>query len=427
MLNWLTLITVAGLPAYGLRFNLMGLPMTALEVLILITFAVWFFTAKQKKFPLWWLVIAWLLISFAGVIVSGWSVPAFGIWKAYFLEPALLYVVIVNVIDTKEKAMRLLTAFAVPAVILSIIAIYQYITGDFISNPMWASAAGRRATSLFSYPNAVGLYLGPVLLLMVGAAGMMWSQGRRQWAMIYSAAAILSLGGILAARSDGALFAVVIALGLFGLIANKLLRRIAVIAALAGCLVLVTVPKLQTYIIERARLEDFSGQVRRIQWKETLKMLMDGRRITGAGIAQYQTAVKPYHQEGFFYNADNDPEFLQKVQRDENYRASHWQPLEIYLYPHNIILNFWSEIGLFGLLAFLVIIIYIMVIGFKNFHEFHKEHSSLSYAALGLTLSFVVMLIHGIVDVPYFKNDLAAMFWVIAAMTICHKQLFKNS
>ncbi len=428
MLGWLTFVTVAALPAYGLRFHGLGLPMTALEVLILLTFAVWIFVSKRRKFPLWWLVIVWLAVSFVGVIVSGWSVSAFGLWKAYFLEPALLYVVLVNVIDSKEKVMRLITALAIPAIIISVVAIYQYVSGDFISNPVWASAAGRRATSLYSYPNAVGLYLGPLLLLFVGAASMLWQQKRWRMSALYGVVALLSLGGIIAARSDGALFGVAGALVLFGLIANKKLRIATLTLVIAGSLAIAATPSLRDYVGERMMLNDFSGQVRRIQWRETLKMFNDGKIITGAGLGNYQASVAPYHQEGFFYNRDNDVDFVQKVLSDKAYRDSHWQPLEIYLYPHNLILNFWSEIGLAGLLVFIVIVILFFSYGFRSWYRMHAKHDPFAYVVLGLSLSLAVSLIHGIVDVPYFKNDLAALFWLsMGAMTVIASGRFKET
>jgi len=38
------------------------------------------------------------------------------------------------------------------------------------------------------------------------------------------------------------------------------------------------------------------------------------------------------------------------------------------------------------------------------------------YIILGLLCSMVVIVVHGLVDVPYFKNDLAVMFWLMIAM-----------
>lgn len=42
----------------------------------------------------------------------------------------------------------------------------------------------------------------------------------------------------------------------------------------------------------------------------------------------------------------------------------------------------------------------------------------ISYGLLvmGLLSAMVVIVVHGLVDVPYFKNDLAVMFWALVAM-----------
>ena len=147
-------------------------------------------------------------------------------------------------------------------------------------------------------------------------------------------------------------------------------------------------------------------------------MLKAGRVITGAGLANYQNAVAPYHQEGIFFNIDNDPEFHRHVVWDEEYKKSHWQPVEVYLYPHNIFLNFWTELGLAGMVLFIWIIGKYLAISIRNLkleirNSKFKENK---YLVIGLMCSMVVVIIHGIVDVPYFKNDLAAMFWLLIAM-----------
>jgi len=35
------------------------------------------------------------------------------------------------------------------------------------------------------------------------------------------------------------------------------------------------------------------------------------------------------------------------------------------------------------------------------------------YLKLGLLGALVVIIVHGLVDVPYFKNDLSLLFWLI--------------
>ena len=45
-----------------------------------------------------------------------------------------------------------------------------------------------------------------------------------------------------------------------------------------------------------------------------------------------------------------------------------------------------------------------------------KNNSPVKYINLGLTGALIVISIHGLVDVPYFKNDLSVMFFIILAL-----------
>ncbi|MEK7189701.1 MAG: O-antigen ligase family protein, partial [Patescibacteria group bacterium] len=101
--------------------------------------------------------------------------------------------------------------------------------------------------------------------------------------------------------------------------------------------------------------------------------------ILGAGLANYQTAVRPWH-------------------------ILRWA--EIYLYPHNVFITFWSETGLFGLIAFL----WLIILFFKKTIANHTRLSKI------LIASMIIILIHGIVDVPYFKNDLSVIFWTLLGL-----------
>jgi O-antigen ligase len=426
------------LPLYLLRFTMI-VPMTFLEVMILIVFVVWFLknrvelfarckgllkgkkVLEKNKYPFQWALIAWLVISFIAVGVGGWSNAAFGVWRAYFFEPLLLFIVIINTHQTKEKIICLLGSFSLSAVAVSVFAIYQYVTGNLIPNEFWASSASRRATSFFPFPNAVGLYLAPIIILLVGNLGRLWKSGEKfitnEWQYLGTIfGIILGLGAIAAAKSEGAIFGLAIGLILFGLLSQKKIRVITLGLIVVGGLTISFIQPLQHYVVDRVLLRNFSGQVRLAQWKETWQMLSDGRLLTGAGIAGYQSAIKPYHQEGIFVKDFRDPDFQRKVVFNEEFRNSVWQPLEIYLYPHNFILNVWTELGLAGVIVFLWMIISFLYYGIRAYRQTKKHNDPFMYVVLGLTLSFVVMLIHGMVDVPYFKNDLAAMFWILMGM-----------
>ena len=407
-----SLVLITCLPVYVVRVSLLGLPSTLLELMLGILFVVFIIrNPKLKHYKISWELALWILVGLIAVGVAGWSLASLGVWRAYFFEAAIAFIIFVKVFDTKEKKFAVLKALAISGMAISLLAIYQYFTGQLIPNPFWAAAAQRRATSIFPYPNAVGLYLGPIIILsLAGFIAAFKKSAKDSW--LFASAFILSLGGIIAARSDGAILAVTVAGFVLLLCANSLTRKIALSFLVLGIIIFAAVPKVRNFTIQRATLHDVSGEIRRLQWHETWQMLSNGKLITGAGLLNYQKAVAPYHQVGFFYNSEHlsQNDFVKKVRADKAYRDSHWQPVEVYLYPHNILLNFWSELGLLGLLLFAWIYIKFM---YQVIKQFIKTHDILT---LSLISVMITILVHGLVDVPYFKNDLAIMFWLFIAL-----------
>jgi len=168
------------------------------------------------------------------------------------------------------------------------------------------------------------------------------------------------------------------------------------------------------FVSDKLMLKDFSGEVRKQQWRETWRMMSASPAtfIFGTGLSGYQENVEPYHQEGIFFNHERDVNFRDKIVWQEgDYKAKHWRPVEIYMYPHNIFLNFWTELGLAGMVLFAWIIGRFLYIAFRLAQIDSKNKG----IALGLLGAMVAIFVHGLVDVPYFKNDLAVVFWVLLA------------
>jgi len=425
-LDWALFILLATLPTYLIRFSMGPIPTTFLELTLLITFAVWFFKdkpwkkyrrknwkIKKQPYPYSLEITGILIAAWIGLAIAGFDNGALGIFKAYFLEPIMLYLVIINRGQGSER--KFIWPLAISAVTISLVAVFQQITGLFIFNDFWALISQRRVTSVFAYPNAVGLYLAPIIFLSFG----LFSSYARKTKLLTALKKIflilvivLSLAAIVFARSEGALIAIIGSSFIIALLANKHSRRIALgimIVAIVGASLYSPIGK---YVEKKATLMDLSGQIRRQQWIETIDMLSQGRLLSGAGLNNYQSAVTPYHQEGIFVKND-DPEFQRHVVWNAEYRASVWQPVEIYLYPHNIFLNFWTEITLFGALLFMWLIgryYYDAIVLLKSLG---REKRNL---VLGLIGAMSAIFIHGLVDVPYFKNDLAIIFWLIIAL-----------
>lgn len=422
---------IAGLSTYLIRFSLFGLPLTLLEAMILITFAVWFLNRFlpyfkdliQKKvtrlpYPFAWEIIALIIVSFLATWTAGFSNSALGIFKAYFFEPILVFILTINIYKERKDWTKITWAFLISALTITLLAIYQKISGQFIFNEFWANEATRRVVSWFGYPNAIGLYLAPLMLVFWGWFFYLPYRTTLNKSLQKLLIILTIIGSLLAiyfARSEGALIGLAVGLLVFGLLAGRRQRIITIIMALIITSGIFLSPPTKNLLINKLTLNDLSGQIRKQQWKETFLALQGTKIITGAGLNNYQKIIKPVHQEGIFFNSDNLPNFDSQVYGSSTLRAKYWQPVEIYLYPHNIFLNFWSELGLFGVLIFTWIILKYFYLSLKLIITYDREKKPEKYLALGLFSAMLVILTHGLVDVPYFKNDLSTMFWILLA------------
>mgnify|MGYP001809940019 CR=1 FL=1 len=425
-LDWAIFIILTALPAYLLRFKVGFIPTTMLEAMIVILFLSWFLQDKpwqrlkkhdwqnrRQKYPYHLEIIGILVAAWLGAAVAGFDNAALGILKAYFLEPIMLYLVIIN--RGKKSENRFIWPLALSATVISAIAIFQQLTGLFIFNDFWAQASQRRITSIFAYPNAVGLYLGPIIFLL---AGLFLSYPKRSNLITASKKIFLlliivaSLAAIIFARSEGAWVGLLGGTFLVALLSHRRIRGLTIGLTIIGLIFLACYAPAWQYIQKKATLMDLSGQIRRQQWQETIVMLKNGNIISGSGLSNYQEKIKAFHQEGIFVKND-DPDWYRKVVWNEAYKKQVWQPVEIYMYPHNIFLNFWTEIGLLGALIFTWLIGRYYYDAIKLLSKVEKNKRPLLLALIG---AMSAIFIHGLVDVPYFKNDLAIIFWLLVAI-----------
>lgn len=372
--TWMIWALPLALPLYLIRFKIGPLPTTVLEVYLLVLFVVatlgfgiaiwkkgWKETGEWK-----WPVLLWTIATLAAVFWSPSIVTGLGLWRAYVLEPVLVFVLLFGlreVVDRKriEQSMRIVIT------IVGFWAIFQFITGQGIPSPWNVSIAeGRRATGPFPYPNALALFVVPFGAYLFSR----WIEAKREWWLLASWA-MAGLSALLA-KSDGGLIALAATTWLV-LVARRETRRVAIVLAVVGIVFITAVASLRGALIEQATFSGWSGRVRTWTWTETWNMLKD-RPVLGAGFGGYPIVFKPYHEKTF---------------------------IEIFQYPHTIVFNVWSEAGLVGLFAF----------GWVIVTWVRRRVSWIAMAPL------IAILIHGLVDVPYFKNDLAVAFWLLVFLT----------
>src|SRR3989338_7135048 len=136
-LDLAVMFLIAALPAYLIRFNILGLPSTILEAMIWVVFLAWFiknfsrvknnflenFKKENKKikarYPFDWEMVLLLMIALTAVAVGEFSSSSFGIWKAYFFESVLFFVVVLNVTKGEKGRNKIFWALTISALTVS--------------------------------------------------------------------------------------------------------------------------------------------------------------------------------------------------------------------------------------------------------------------------------------------------------------------
>lgn len=380
------------LPSYLIRFSIGPIPTTLLECFVLVLAFIWLVKHHGWRMSLRSLGVLRvpLLLALAAACFSAALAPdvfsAMGILKAYYFEPVLVMLMLVSTLTRRRDWYRLFYALVVSGSVVAILGIAQFLTKLGIPSP-WNIEG--RVTSVFDFPNAVGLFLAPVL---AGLIVWLVTQARhiRTDRTVYAglASSIVIILAILLAKTEAALVAVPTAL-VVTLIISTASKKQKMVVLTAAVVMVATLTALFPSISEKLLLRDVSGQARISMWQETLELLAD-KPLIGAGLAGFPTAIAPYHDATYY---------------------------EIFQYPHNIILNIWVELGIFG-----VIVSIIFALRIFQQTKIHRHDP----VVLAVFAGLLTMTIHGLVDVPFFKNDLAMMTAGLLAALITLPSLKKT-
>lgn len=375
------------LPFYSLRFDIFGLPSTVLEGAFLVLGLIWFLKYfKQDKNNLfiflkehrYFTLAVFLFLAFAlvGVVNNPGWLKGLGIWRAYFLEPAVLFYILMA---RNLKVGDLLWGLIICSLPVSLVSIFQMFTGWGIYTEQWSAWPGRRVTAFFTSPNSVALYLEMIFLINIALVWYLSKKDEKKKRNFAILTLFLNFLAIIFSFSQGGWLAIAAGTILFLFLMGY--KKTVSGLVVAGVLFLILLPSAR----EVVTFSDQAGKNRLVLWQTTQNYIFSSPThfLLGAGLRR-------------FYSDIQKP--LANV------------VMEPLIYPHNIILNFWSETGLFGLLFFLFIYITLL---WQSFVLYGKNKL---WGAMMLG-AWLIFLVHGLVDVPYFKNDLSFLFWIFAVLT----------
>jgi O-antigen ligase len=381
-------LTLASLPSYVLRFQVGPFPSTTLEILVVLTVGLYVVGAWREgrrlpvRTPLDLPIVVFLVAGLIGVVIPSDHVAAAGHYRAYFIEPVVLFYIAVDLLRTPRDLWTVLVGFGAGSTIFAVLNLGA-----------WAIALAHQSVNIrsapeaiYTSPNAVAMYMEPPTALALGLVLYAPSARIRKlalgWLAVLVVASILTLSrGLYVAFGAAIIFAV------FSLTSVRI-RLTLIGAAILAVITMLQVPYISVRILGQHGPETVinSLEQRLSIWTSTFHLIRD-HPIFGVGLRAYQKAIVPY------VLPDEIPE----------------------LYPHNIYLAFWAQLGLVGLLSFIYLFVSMVVIAWRAFLRAAGLEKALLWGVLAALIMFAV---HGVADTPYFKNDLSIEFWMLAAFEV---------
>ncbi|MFA5010148.1 MAG: O-antigen ligase family protein [Patescibacteria group bacterium] len=370
---------VLAIPAYVIKFNIGALPTTLTEIMLWAVLVGWLTQhplSHLRRLVLSYRPIGWelglLFIGLViGIVVSGDWRLSLGIVKGWFVDPLIVYGLVVVILGT-PKIHDLVPVLMLSTLPISLTAIIQVITRQFVT-------IDGRASAWFASANYLALYLVPIILL---GSYLLFEPRYRHSNFFFWLITIPSLIAVYFSYSYGGWLA--LAVGTLVIIIWQFRQRWQI--WIAGGLAVVLAGLTQLSSDRVARMLDFRAQssfsVRLQVWAADLLMIKD-RWLTGIGLGQYPTAY---------------PEFVGRLFPS---------PLEpAMLHAHNLFFQFIINLGVIGLIGFLSLLV----------RFFSWVARSSTGWAVSLTAAMSAILVHGLVDTPYWKNDLSILFWLLLAI-----------
>jgi putative inorganic carbon (hco3(-)) transporter len=383
-------LTIIFLPAYLIRLNIFGIPTNILEILILLIFIGWIINFKKdainrvsainyRKY------IFSVTLIFLGLLIStiaGKNYAAgIGIIKGWFFFP-IFFVFLAGRILEKDKIINVYKTLYLSAFLVSLVALGYLFLGKITYDG--------RLQGFFNSPNYLAMCIAPSLLMLVQ------TQSAKLKAQNYSLKlkTVIIISGIIIliafyfTYSYAAWIAVGLSLIIISVIKNKELLRNKAVIIISLLIILLFIIQLNNEKLVNLKNYNRSSLESRIMiWQSARKILSDNW-IWGIGPGNFQEKYLEYQK---YY-----PPYLE-------WAVSH---------PHNIYLTFWLYGGIIGLLGFIILIFYFFADIFKEIKGAGCKPAPanvVQFIALGTML---YILIHGVADTTYFKNDLAVIFWL---------------
>jgi len=374
--NYLILTILFLLPVYLVKIRFGWISFNALELLIASLFILWIFNKdakhqildKKYKIPIFLIFIGLFLSTISGKDYY----TSLGAIKGWFIFPIIFGIVFFDALKKDETILKksLLTLFFSGTAVSAIGIVFKFfgnLTFDGRLKIFWDS------------PNQLAMFL--AIPFLIGLF-FTWKEKKEKRKKLYILCLALIGLSLLCTFSYGAWLAIGMAIIVItGLEYGKIIQKKYLAIFLLILLIFLGWAIFSKYKSVQNTGERSSLASRFMIWKSSGRMI-ESSPFFGIGPGNFQEKYLEYQK--YF------PPYLE------------WSAPQ----PHNIFLAFWLESGLAGLIGFVCL----LILFFRDNKIAIKNNRDLGILFLAI---MIYVLIHGLVDTTYWRNDLAVVFWVV--------------
>ncbi|MFA5145046.1 MAG: O-antigen ligase family protein [Candidatus Omnitrophota bacterium] len=304
-----------------------------------------------------------------------------------------LFLIMAEEIKEPKHVRRIVIAIISAAVLLSIDALWQVISGrDFIrGNSPIVNIGLTRATASFPDANVLGVYLSAVAPLIIVLAFYYFKNNKK---VITLSAVLLVLSGIALTYSRPTLLAIYVVLLLLGAVRkNKVLIYALIVFTLLAPFIAPRSVKDWARQMEYNPVRFMCNDDRIAIYRNSLRMI-EAHPVIGVGVNTFMKNYKEYKES---------PEYRGIVTSD-------------YIYAHNNFLHMAGEVGILGLGVFLWFLY--SLFRASSLAYVKLKDPLLKNVSLGLILCLAAFLINGLTESSLYYSRVAAIFWYLVGFSL---------
>lgn len=291
----------------------------------------------------------------------------------------------------KDSIDNLIAVLLSSSILVSLITIFQVIYTKIAGNNVDME---HRIASTLENPNNLGVYSILILFIFIN---LFIKSKNKKLKIISSIATLLLLFNIVVSQSRNALLALIIGIFLFAILYDKRFLLFSICIPI----ILFIIPQARDRLLS---VLDMTQNDSRLKiWKITEIMINNNNELFGLGYENYSLHYKTY--------VDSNPSYFVRESL-------------LPLHPHNALLKFQVELGIFGTILFLLFVIFSLWFFYKHIKSKNNNNNieinngiiNFPDLSLGLFVSFLCFQVMNIIDCYYGPIKIMYSFFIILGL-----------